>query len=157
MGLLDERPRVADDPRQQPGHRLDDREDGHLAAVEDVVPEGDDRDPHPRGGVQLHPLVDALVTAAGKDEPLLGGELARPGLRERHTPGARDDEVRARSTVGAGQDLVEGRPPRFGLHDHAGAAAVGGAVDAAVSVVGVLAQVVDPHVQQALVPGLADE
>ena len=43
--LLDQRLGVADHPGQQPGHRLDDRQHRHLAAVEDVVAQAHLGDP----------------------------------------------------------------------------------------------------------------
>src|SRR5690606_16739204 len=56
-----------------------------------------------------------------------------------------------------GEDGVEGVAPGLGLHDHAGAAAVGGVVDGVVAVVGPLPQVVQVHVEAATRACLADE
>ena len=72
--LLDERLGVADHTGQQAPDGLDHGEHGHLAAVEDVVTERDDRHRHPGCGVLVDALVDALVAAAGERQPRLVGE-----------------------------------------------------------------------------------
>ena len=85
-------------------------------------------------------LVDALVAAAGEHEVLLGCELARDLLRERLAGGRRHDEQGVGCPVA--DDAVERLAPWLGLHDHAGAPAVGRVVDGAVAVVRVVAEVV---------------
>jgi hypothetical protein len=83
------------------------------------------------------------------------------------TRGGRKDQDRAArgilfGEVGPGvgllaQNGVEGGAPRLGLHDHSGAAAVGSVVDRAVTVVGVVAQVVHAELDQAALAGLAEQ
>ena len=78
MRLLDQRLGVAHEAGQQPDDGLDDGQRGDLSAVEHVVAERELRAPRTPGrGVVEHPLVDALVAAAGEDEVLAGGQLAR--------------------------------------------------------------------------------
>ncbi len=119
------------------------------------------------------PFIDALVPAAGEDQLVLLGELVGGGLGEalprrrrdnqhRLAPGTRDTGTLcspgALRIPGPGaRDGREGLRPGLGLHDHAGAAAVGGVIDRPVPVGGELAQVVDPQVQQAVLAGLADQ
>ena len=92
--------RVADDAGQQPGDRLDHHQDGGLPAGQHVVADGDLGHRAGVGGPVGHPLVDALVAAAGEDQPGLG----RP--------------TRAASA------WVNGRPAGRG-HDQAGARRAG--------------------------------
>ena len=152
VGLLQQRLRVAHEPREQPGDRLDDHQRGDLAAVEDVVADRELPDVVGGGVVVGHPLVDALVAAAGDDQVLVGGQLAGDRLRERRAAGGGDDQRRAGREHG-----VERLAPRLGLHHHPGSAAVRGVVDGAVPVVGPLPQVVDVHGEQAPLPRPACE
>ena len=77
VGLLDQRLGVAHEARQQPDHRLGDRQRGHLAAVEHVVAERDLDDLGPGGGVVEHALVDALVAPAREHQPLAAPARSR--------------------------------------------------------------------------------
>src|SRR5215203_2473407 len=83
--LVHERLGVADDTGQQPRDRLDDREHRDLAAVEDVVAQGDLEDAGAAGCLVEHPLVDALVAPAREDQVLLGCQVGRHRLGEGDT------------------------------------------------------------------------
>ena len=100
-------------PGQQPGDRLDDRQHRDLAAVEHVVAEADLGRPRPRrAGLVEHPLVDALVAAAGEDQPRLGGQLVRQRLGERHAARASAPAAAAACrAASAAEHRVEGRRP----------------------------------------------
>ena len=100
-----------------------------------------------------HPLVDALVAAAGEDQVRPGGELAGDGLGEGSPGGRRHDQRSCRSPASS----VERLTPRLGLHHHAGAAAVRRVVDGPVPVVGPLPQVVHAHVEEPSIAGLAGQ
>ena len=147
VGLLDERRGVADHPRQEPGDRLDHREDRDLAAVQDVVAERDDGTSRPSvsAACVVDPLVDPLVAAAARRRATaraasswamawVNGTPPGPGMTRwaaaRPVPATRDD-------------VVERLGPRLGPHDHPRATAVGRVVDGAVPVVGEVTQVVD--------------
>ena len=100
-----------------------------------------------RGGA--HPLVDALVATA-------------PAARSRRATPARamawsKQRPPGRAGTGAGGATASTAPKGLGHEHHAGAAAVGRVVDRAVRVGGGRAQVVDPHVEQALASGLAQQ
>ncbi|BAI64675.1 phox homology domain protein [Rothia mucilaginosa DY-18] len=58
---------------------------------------------------------------------------------------------------GGGKYLVQGQAPRLGLHDHARATAVRGVIHRAVTVKGVIAQVVQVQVHQALLARLTQQ
>ena len=93
--LLGQRLGVAHETRQQPYDGLGDRERGDLAAVEHVVAERDLA--HLRGGgVVHHPLVDALVAAAGEDQVLAARQLLGHRLGERPPLGVGTTSVAAR-------------------------------------------------------------
>src|SRR5690606_5248898 len=152
---------------QQPGDRLDDDERGDLPAVEHVVPDRDlaDEDVGPARVVLHDAGVDALVAAAGDDDPVGPGELLGGALGE-DLPGRGGDEqdggcrvlgCRGPGRDGAGEHVVQGGAPHVGAHDHPGPAAEGGVVDRAVPVGGPVAQVVDGEVEQPGAPGLADQ
>ena len=112
---------VAEHAGQQPGDGLDDHQHRDLAAGEHVVAEGDLGHPARRRGLVEHPLVDALVAAAGEDQPRLGGQLVRERLGERRAARRRDDErgtpARRSSTAsrasphGSGRMTMPGPPP----------------------------------------------
>src|SRR3954454_5711120 len=159
--LLDQRAGVAENSGDEPRHGLDHGQHGHLSPVEHVVAEGDDADRHPLPRLVVHPLVDALVPAAGEREPGLRRELACHRLGERRAAGAGDDQVRYAARSGRVRPLVHDGvqclAPRLRAHDHALASSVRRVVDGAVAVVGEVAQVVHPQVDQALLTGLADQ
>ena len=152
MRFLDEALGVADDAGDEPRDGLDHRHGGDLSPVEHVVAEAHRAHPAARGVVVDDALVDALVASAGEDEVRLLGELAREGLGEALAGRRGHDEHRILR-----QHLVERRAPRLGLHDHAGAAAVGRVVHGAVAVVRPVAEVVHPQIQDAALARLADE
>ncbi len=157
MGLVGEGGGVAEHARQQPRDGLDDRQDGDLAAEEDVVADGDLGDLHVLGGVVDHALVDALVAAAREHQPRLGRQFAGHRLRERPPGRAGDQQARTGPAGPVEDELVEALAPRLRLHDHARAAAGRAAVDRVVDVVGPAPQVVDVEVEQAPVAGPADQ
>src|SRR2546423_13133374 len=69
---------VAQDPGNEPAHRLDDDESGHLSPGQDVVTKRDlaiDQ-------VVPDPIVDALVTAAQKPEAFARGQTSGHALVE---------------------------------------------------------------------------
>ena len=116
----------------------------------------------------MHALVDAFVAAAGEHQLLFFGQLMGGGLGEALPRRGRHDRGPACAAASAPRRprrrLRPGRGhggqrlgPGLGLHDHAGAAAVGGVVHGAVPVRGEVAQVVDVQLQQAVLAGLADQ
>ena len=96
MGLLNERLLVADDTGDQPHRRFDDREGGHLPAVEDVVAERDKRyrQPEVLAGVFEDAFIDPLVASTGKHEPGFLRQFPRQGLGQRLPGGCRNEEAR---------------------------------------------------------------
>ena len=85
--------------------------------------------------------VDALVAPAGHDDLIGVSQILDEALGERGARGSGDREdttgrgrgfLRGIGAKGGRQDRVEGARPHVGAHHHAGAAAVGRVVDAAV-------------------------
>ena len=159
VGFLHERLRIPDHSGHEPGHGLDDGEHRHLTAVEHVIAEGNGGDLVGLTRLFQDPLVDALVAAAGEDEPLLGRPLGGLGLGERDSTGGRYQQPWPRPVrlVERRANRVERLAPGLGPHHHAGPTAVGGVVDGAMPVVGEIAQLVHANVEQPFAAGLADE
>jgi hypothetical protein len=141
--LLHQRGGVAHEARQQPHHRLGDRQGRHLSSVEHVVAEADLTHLGPLGGRLDHALVDALVAADQEDQPRSGRQLAGERLGERLTAGRRDDHGGP-----VDRQLVEGLAERLGLHHHPGTSAVRRVVHGVVPIVGPPPQVVDVEFEQ---------
>lgn len=124
----------------QAGHAVEQRHRGQFPAGQDEIAQAQ---------LQVdvavdEALVDALVAAAQQDRPRAGRELAHDGLVDAAAGGG---EVHDRRALGAGG--AHGREAalqRLDEHHHAGAAAIGAVVDAAVVVVGELAQRPQVHV-----------
>src|ERR1700733_13961548 len=76
-------PGVAEHPGQQPPDGLGHDQHRGLAAGQDVVADADLVHVHPGPGLGHDPGVDALIPAAGEDQPGLGGVLRGQGLAER--------------------------------------------------------------------------
>ena len=72
MGFLGQGRGVPHEARQQSDDGLGDRQRGHLAPVEDIVPEGDLADLAEGRRVVDDPLVDAFVTPTGEHQVLDG-------------------------------------------------------------------------------------
>ena len=89
--VVDHGLRVAQHAWDQPGDRFDDDQHCNLATGQDVVTEADFLDSHSLARVLGHTRVDALVAAAGEDQPRLGGEFGRDRLGERAPSGSGDD------------------------------------------------------------------
>src|SRR5215218_4617612 len=139
---------VAHHPGDQPGHGVQDHQGGRLPAGQDEVA---DRQDLVDAGADA--LVDALVAAAAQDQARLGGQApGDPVVEATAVGGEQHDPGRA-----VGLQVVEGVEPGAGAHDHAGAAAEGGVVDAAVPVGGPVAQVVQADLDQAALPRLAEQ
>ena len=91
-----------------------------------------------------HPLVDPFVAAADEDHARPLAVLAH----QRLAPDASLRREQDRGRPGAlGLELLDRGKERLGLHDHTGAAAVGGVVRDPVPVEGPGAQVVDADVE----------
>ena len=67
--------RVSDDAGNEAHDGLDHGQCGHLTTVENVVPEADLTDVEQFGGPLEHPVVDALVAAAGEGHSRQFGQL----------------------------------------------------------------------------------
>ena len=88
--------------------------------------------------------VDALVAAAGEDQGVGTSQVLGGALAEDLTRGGGDDEDLTTGGGGIpGEHVIEGLAPHVGLHHHASAAAQGCVVDGAVTIMGVVTQVVD--------------
>jgi hypothetical protein len=159
MRLLDETLRVADDSGNEAPDGLDHRHGRDLAAVEHVVPHADESHTRARSRVVDDALVDALVTTASEDQVLLGGELLRQGLGEDLTGRRREDDDGRRRLFRFArvEDAVEGFAPWLRSHDHARAATVWSVVDSAMTVEGVVAEIVDAEVDEAALPRPAEQ
>src|ERR671911_2523686 len=145
--LVADRRLVAHHPRDQPAHGLDDQHRRHLAAGEHDVAGRQ----LPVAEVITYPLVDPLVTPAQQAEALERRQLAGGCLVEA-SPGRAEVEQRARRP-----DRFDGREDRLGHQDHARTSAAGGVVERPVGIDGARPQVVDPHVERAGGPRLADQ
>ena len=128
-----------------------------LAAVEHVVAEARPRRPGIRvGGVVEHPLVDALVAAAGEHQPRLG----RPARAASRLGERRARRASGTTSRGGRRRRRRAERPRRAPRPTARAAspcrpaAVRGVVDGAVPVVGPVAQVVHAQVEQPVVAAL---
>jgi len=126
---------VAHGARQKPDKRVDDDERGDLASGEDVVPDAELFS----GERCACSFVDALVTTTDEDDGLLSGKPFGVTLAVRAALRGEDDHGCARLWC----DGVYGLEQRFKAHDHARSATERGVVDGAVTVVGVIAKVVD--------------
>jgi hypothetical protein len=143
---------VAHRPRQQTGNSLDDQARSHLAPTEHHVAHAE----LAVDEVLAHPVVDALVAAAEQAEPArlaLGGGSQFLGHRLVEPSAAGAEQVQRPGRLRG----VDGGEDRLGLHHHAGAAPERRVVDAAMHIGGVLAQVVQPQVEQTGTAGLAQQ
>ena len=139
--LLDARRLVAHDAGHQTRHRVD-----HDAAA--ASPPASTKSPDRQLAVAQvvgDPLVDALVAPAQQREPVGGGQLARRRLVEAATRWPR-----AAATARHGRAASTAAKSGSGPHHHARAAAERRVVDAAVPIGGVLARVVQAHVEATL-------
>src|SRR5512133_1774750 len=142
---------VAHHPGDQPGHGVEDHQGGRLPAGQDEVAEGQDL-----VDAGSDAPVDALVAAAAQDQAGLGGQA--PGDPVVEAAAVRGEQPAPGRALGLQVvEGVEGVEPGAGGHDHAGAAAEGGVVDAAVAVGGPVAQVVEADLDQAPLPRLAEQ
>src|SRR5512132_4634100 len=142
---------VAHHPGDQPGHGVQDHQGGRLPAGQDEVADGQDL-----VDAGADAFVDALVAAAAQDQAGLGGQApGDPVVEAAAVGGEQHDPGRAIGLQVV--ECVEGVEPGAGGHDHAGAAAEGGVVDAAVAVGGPVAQVVQADLDQAALPRLAEQ
>ena len=82
MGFLHQGLGVADNAGQQPHDGLHHGQDGHFAAVEDVVPQAHGPDGEVLFRPLDDPLVDALVPAAGENQLVFLGKLVGQRLGE---------------------------------------------------------------------------
>ena len=121
-GFLHDGLRVADDAGKQPGDGLEDDQDRCFTSAEHVVAE---RTPRPRASASKHPRRTGRrcprTTQRSASVPLrtLGPELGRTAVR---TVGITS---RGGGTAAAGTSASSEDVQTSGLHDHAGAAAVG--------------------------------
>src|SRR5690606_29049537 len=145
-GLVCNRLRIADDPRQQAGHGFDHHESRRLSAGEHVVA---DRNLLVDVGVD-DPLVDPFVPPADQREVLQCGEPVDDRLIERDPRRAHQHPMRV------GQRF-EGGDERLDPHHHPGPAAVGRVVDLTVPTEPMAADVVDVDRENACVDGALDQ
>src|SRR6218665_3276874 len=155
VGFFDETIGVANDSGNKPSDRLDHGHNGNLTPIEHIVTEADRAHPHSSCVVIGHPLVDSLVPTAGEDEVLFGRELMGVGLRKDLTHGRGNDKNGGgccEARFSTGENMVQGLPPRLGLHDHPGTATVGSVVNRAVPVMSEVAQIVGGNRENTRIP-----
>ncbi len=138
---------------QEAGHRLDDQARRDLAAVQHHVAHAQ----LPVDEVLAHTVVDALVSSAQQAEPGVRTapaevcQFVRQLLVE--ALATRAEQVQRARRIGC----LDGGEDRFWLHHHPRAATERRVVHRAVDVVGVLAQIVQPEVEQAVGAALAEQ
>src|SRR5438093_9559778 len=143
-----ERLLLAHDARDQAGNRLEDDECRDLASRQHVVADGD-----LFGRETLDDaFVDALVPAADQHQPGLLRQVTDEGLVQ-PAPGRRQHD----HALGSLSQRFHRGEHRLGLQHHARSAAVGFVVHLAMPVGGEIADVVDPHVDDAGPDGLAQQ
>ena len=98
-------------------------------------------------------LVDALVTAAGKNNVLFLGKLFCKRLVERSTGWGREND----GWSSIGNQIVECLAPRLRLHNHASTATIRRVVYGLVDVVGPAAKIVCLESDQPLLLGFAQK
>ena len=141
---------VADSSRDEADDGVGDDGGGELAAGEDIVADGNLASDE----VVADALVDALVVAAEDDDVVQQAEGVGHWLREELAVGSGEDDF---VVVTLGFQRGDAGVDGLYLHDHSGLAAEGVVVDLAVLVGGVVAQVVDVNLGQALLPGAPED
>ena len=130
---------LPDHAGDEPSDGLDQNESGKLSARQHVVT---DRDLFRRQAVD-DPLIDSLVATAQDRQVTLRRQLAHPLLIEAPSRRRREEHP---PTLGI--ERLHCGEERLRLHDHAGPTTERGVVDAPVSVLRPLAEVMELNVQQ---------